>query len=79
MIVTSTDFKMNLGRYLELAAKEDIVITKNGKRIAKLVADEEDLVSIAKSLFGIALDSQITDDQIKTERMKERYGIEFDD
>ncbi|NLC68496.1 MAG: type II toxin-antitoxin system Phd/YefM family antitoxin [Clostridiaceae bacterium] len=38
MEITSTRLKNNLGEYLKLAAKEDIIITKNGKRIAKLVA-----------------------------------------
>ena len=79
MMVTSTDFKMNLGRYFELVNQEEIVITKNGKRIAKLVADEEDLVSIAKSLFGIIPDINLTDDEIKAERMRERYGLECND
>ena len=76
MMVTSTDFKMNLGRYLELVNQEEIVITKNGRRIAKLVADEEDLVQVAKSLFGIIPNVNITDDEIKAERMRERYGVE---
>ena len=75
MTVTSTDFKMNLGRYLELAAEEEIIITKNGKRIAKLVSDEEDLTAIAKSLFGIIPTAGITDEEIKAERIRERYGV----
>jgi prevent-host-death family protein len=33
MIITATELKANLGHYLELVAKEDIVITPNGKRI----------------------------------------------
>ncbi|RCX19290.1 prevent-host-death family protein [Anaerobacterium chartisolvens] len=79
MMVTSTEFKLNLGRYLELASKEEIIITKNGHRIAKLVADEEDLVSVAQSLFGIAANVNFTDDKIKEERIKDRYGVEFND
>lgn len=31
MIVTTTEFKTNLGEYLEMAAKQDIFILKNGK------------------------------------------------
>lgn len=38
MEITSTRLKNNLGKYLKLAAKEDIIISKNGKRVAKLVA-----------------------------------------
>jgi len=77
MMVTSTDFKMNFGRYLELVTNEDIVITKNGRRIAKLVADEEDLCEVAKSLFRIIPNVSMTDDEIKAERMRERYGVPY--
>ena len=38
MIITATEFKTNLGKYLDLIAKaqEDIFITKNGKTIARM-------------------------------------------
>jgi prevent-host-death family protein len=42
MIVTSTDIKNNFGKYIRLAAKEDIIITKNGKKACKLVACQEE-------------------------------------
>lgn len=42
MIVNSTDIKNNFGKYIRLAAKEDIVITKNGKTVGKLVAYQEE-------------------------------------
>lgn len=32
MIVTATEFKSNLGKYLEMAASQDIFITENGKK-----------------------------------------------
>ena len=38
MLITATEFKNNFGKYLLLAAKEDIFITKNGKTIAKLTS-----------------------------------------
>jgi prevent-host-death family protein len=40
--VTSTDIKNNFGKYIRLAAKEDILITKNGKTIGRLTAYTED-------------------------------------
>ena len=43
MIVTSTEFKNNLGKYLRLASREDIIITKNRKRICKLSSYGEEL------------------------------------
>lgn len=42
MIITSTDIKNNFGKYIRLAAKENIIITKNGKKVGKLVALQED-------------------------------------
>ncbi|MCM1060481.1 MAG: type II toxin-antitoxin system Phd/YefM family antitoxin [Eubacterium sp.] len=50
MIVTATEFKTNFGKYLELIAKEDIFITKNGKTIAKVVNPQ---VSAVDSLRGL--------------------------
>ena len=38
VIVTATEFKTNLGKYLEMAMKQDIFITKNGKNIARLTS-----------------------------------------
>ncbi|MDR2709855.1 MAG: type II toxin-antitoxin system Phd/YefM family antitoxin [Burkholderiales bacterium] len=74
MMVTSTDFKMNLGRYLDLAAHEEIVITKNGRRIARLVADKEDLTAVARSLFGIIAPDGASGEAVKEERMRDADG-----
>lgn len=41
MIVNATDLKNNLGKYLRAAAREDVVITSNGRRIARLTAYED--------------------------------------
>jgi prevent-host-death family protein len=40
MEITATQFKTNLGKYLEEAGREEIVITKNGKTIARLLGPE---------------------------------------
>ena len=36
MPITATGLKMNLGKYLLMAEKEDIYITRNGKMVEKL-------------------------------------------
>jgi prevent-host-death family protein len=41
MIISSTELQNNFGKYLMLAAQEDIVITRNGFKIAKLTAIKE--------------------------------------
>ena len=53
MIVTATDLKTNLGKYLDLLDTEDIIVTRNGRRIARLIRDEEDILAEVQSLYGI--------------------------
>ena len=53
MIVTATEFKSNLGKYLELAARQDIFITRNGKNIARLTSPTDDKLAILDNLVGI--------------------------
>lgn len=69
MSITATELKMNLGKYLLLAAREDIYITKNGKIIAKLTNPYQDRVDMAKSLFGI-----LPADTILEETQEERVN-----
>ena len=70
MSITATELKSNLGKYLMLAATEDIFITKNGKVVAKLSNPHQDRVDMAKSLVGI-LPADITLEGAKTERLNQ--------
>ncbi len=45
MIVNATDLKNNLGKYLRAAAREEIVITSNGRKVARLSAFEDTGIS----------------------------------
>lgn len=69
MSITATELKLNLSKYLLLAATEDIYITKNGKTIAKLSNPNQDKVNTAKSLFGI-LPQDMTLEDAKRERVE---------
>ena len=69
MSITATELKSNLGKYLMLAATEDIFITRNGKVVAKLSNPYQDRVDIAESLFGV-----ISDDVTLEEARKERLS-----
>ena len=53
MSITATELKANLGKYLLLAATEDVFITQYGKIVAKLTNPFQDRIEIAESLFGI--------------------------
>jgi len=69
MQVTATEFKSNIGKYLTLVAEQDIIITKNGKSIARLTSTKQDKVEIAKSLFGIIPNDSATLKQVREERL----------
>jgi len=68
MSITATELKMNLGKYLLLAEKEDIFITRNGKVVAKLTNPYQDRVETAKSLFGI-IPTDVTLEEAREERL----------
>ncbi len=71
MTITATELKENLGKYLMLAATEDIYVTKNGKVIAKLGKPYPDRVQLARSLAGI-IPADITLEQARQERLQNK-------
>lgn len=67
MSITATELKLNLSKYLLLAEKEDVFITKNGKIVAKLTNPFQDRVSMAQSLFG-SVPAEMTLEEAQEER-----------
>lgn len=51
--ISISELKTNVGKYVTMAAEEDIYITKNGKRVAKITSAKVDKVFEAKSLFRL--------------------------
>ncbi|MBQ6105123.1 MAG: type II toxin-antitoxin system Phd/YefM family antitoxin [Lachnospiraceae bacterium] len=68
MIITATEFKTNLGKYLNLVSTEDIIITKNGKAIAKMISPN---VSAVNSLRGLLRDVSVDYKSEKEARREE--------
>ena len=68
MSITATELKLNLGKYLLLAATQDIYITRNGKTIAKLVSPYQDRVDTVDALFGSVPDT-MTLEEAQEERL----------
>ena len=66
--VTATEFKMNFGKYLLMAATEDVYITRNGKTVAKLTAPYQNKLDTVNSLFGSIPDT-MTLEEAKEERL----------
>lgn len=70
MIVTATELKTNLGKYLELASSQDIFITKNGKSIARLTSPAVNKLALLDDLVGIVPQEQAMDEnELREERM----------
>jgi prevent-host-death family protein len=67
VFITSTEFKTNLGKYLDLVEHEEIIILRNGKRVAKLV-DASDKSDLVKALKGV-LPAEATLEAAKEERL----------
>ncbi len=72
MIITATELKTNIGKYLQLAETEDIIITKNNKPVVKLTNLKENKLELLDSLVGIAKDDGYTLDDAKKERLSEQ-------
>lgn len=70
MLVSISQLKTNPSKYVDLADRETIFITKNGKKIAKLVGTKGDKVAAAKELFGI-LPKDATLDEARTGRLND--------
>lgn len=70
MSITASELKANLGKYLVLAATEDIFVTQYGKVVAKLTNPFQSKVDVAKSLIGI-LPQTMTLEEAREERAEE--------
>lgn len=68
MIVTATEFKTNFGKYLEIIAKEDVFITRNGKTVAKVVNPHSSAVDSLRGMLKNA-PSDIDTNSLREERL----------
>ena len=68
MQVSISELKANAGKYVSLAGQEDVFITKNGKRVAKIVSTKADRKKASLALIGI-LPAEIDFHQAREERL----------
>jgi len=68
MIVSSTDVQNNFGKYLELSGSQEIIITKNGLPVARLLGMKKTVSFLADSLVGL-IPSDADEELAKTERL----------
>ncbi|KKM11030.1 prevent-host-death protein [Clostridiales bacterium PH28_bin88] len=67
--ITATEFKKNLGKYLAIINKEDILITRNGIPVAQITIPKDDKVSLVNQLIGIIPDDGYTIEDARRERL----------
>ena len=68
MLITVTELKAKLGKYLLLAALEDIFITRNGKVVARLTSPYQDKLDTVDALFG-SIPAAMTLEEAREERL----------
>lgn len=52
MYVSATEFRTNVGKYLEISANEDVYIVKHGRPAAVLSASRDAKLRVLDSLAG---------------------------
>lgn len=68
MLVNSSDFQNNVGKYLDLADGQEIIITRNGSPVARLLGMNKTISFLADQLVGL-IPSNIDEDSEKSERL----------
>lgn len=68
--ISLTQLKNNLGKYVTMAGDQDILISKNGKVVAKLVTAKVDKVAAAEELISMFPKGKKVDyDKVREERL----------
>lgn len=68
MSITATELKANLGKYLLMAATEDVYVSRNGRTVAKLTSPYQNKLDTVNSLFG-SIPAGMTLEESKEERL----------
>jgi len=77
MHVALSDLKVNVGKYVDLAETEDVIITKYGKPAAKIIRYDKEAwymkklpekITSVENLFG-TLPNDMDLDDVRTERL----------
>jgi prevent-host-death family protein len=74
LVVNSTDLQNNFGKYLELASKQEIVITKKGKPVARLLGMEKTVSFLSDQLVGL-VPRDINENKYKDEMLAKQSAL----
>ncbi len=69
MQITATEFKLNLGKYLDLVEMEDIWITRNGKMIARMVNPNVPSVDAISGVLAGKVSADMNRHSLREERL----------
>lgn len=72
--ITATELKQNLGKYLSIVNKEEIIITRNGIPVAKLSIPKEKEMNLVSQLIGVIPNDDYTVEDARRERLLEDEG-----
>ncbi|HHX53673.1 MAG TPA: type II toxin-antitoxin system Phd/YefM family antitoxin [Clostridiales bacterium] len=68
-VVTATEIQNNFGRFLKMAQEgKDIVITKNGVEVARLISKGKTVSFLSDRLVGV-LSSDVDEKKARSERL----------
>ncbi|ADY55588.1 prevent-host-death family protein [Syntrophobotulus glycolicus DSM 8271] len=68
MLVSSTEIQNNFGKYLDLASNQEIVVTRNGLPIARLVGVNDSISFLSDRLVGL-VPSDVDEETVRNERL----------
>lgn len=69
MIITISELKANIGRYMDAAGAEEILVTRKGRVIARILPPVNDKMAALHSLIGAAKGVDMTLEEIRSERL----------
>lgn len=74
--ISLSDLKVNPGKYVSMAQSQEVMITRNGKIVAKIVTAKPDKRAAWDNITGIFRDADmnLTDDDIKKAREERILG-----
>lgn len=73
-MASATEIQNNFGRYLQYAIEQgEVIILRNGKRVARIVSEEAAVGFLTDSLRGV-LRQQYTDEDVQSARC-EKYDV----
>lgn len=77
IVVTSTEIQNNFEKYLSLVMSgQEVIITRNGKEVGRLVPKDTAVSYLTDSLAGIIKESYDLD-KVKEEELMKKYGSSY--